>query len=119
MIVSRRGGLPVVQHGVEGHLEGDVDLAEISRQKTGGHGEAAPGAFPTHHDLCVVDPQLVSVSLQEKQSGVAVFQIGGTEMEKEYEGFSKAVRYSGATTTAPCFSTRRRAWGRSIFWYMP
>ena len=77
MIVSRRGGLPVVQHGVEGHLEGDVDLAEISRQKAGGHGEAAPGAFPTHHDLCVVGPQLVSVSLQEKQSGVAVFQIGG------------------------------------------
>ena len=77
MIVPRRSGLTVVQHGVEGHLEGDVDLAEVARQKAGSHGEAAPGAFPAHHDLCVVDSQLVGVDLQEEQGGVAVFQVGG------------------------------------------
>ena len=80
MVVSRRGGFPVVQHGVERHLEGDVDLADISRQKAGGHREAAPGAFPTHHDLRIVDPQLVGVDLQEKQGGVAVFQVGGKRL---------------------------------------
>lgn len=50
MIVPRGSGLTVVQHGVEGHLEGDVDS------------------------------QLVGVDLQEEQGGVAIFQIGGKRL---------------------------------------
>lgn len=39
-----------------------------------------PGAFPAHHNLCVVDSQLVGVDLQEEQGGVAIFQIGGKRL---------------------------------------
>lgn len=77
VVVAGRGGVLVVEHGVQGHLEGDADLAEVAGEQAGGHRQAAARALPAHHDLGVVEAQILGVGLQVEQRRVAVLEVGG------------------------------------------
>ena len=77
MIVHRGGSVPVVQHGIQGHLKGDVHFPPVMGQHAQGGGHAAPGALAPHHELIRPEADLLCVFFHIEERSVAVLQSGG------------------------------------------
>lgn len=58
VVVPGGFGILVVQHGVEGHLKGDMYAANVLFIHAQRRGQSAAGALAAHHDLIVAHTQL-------------------------------------------------------------
>lgn len=67
-------GILVVQHGVEGHLKGDMHAANVLFIHAQRCGQSAVGAFIAHHDLITAHTQLRRMRFQIGERVVAVQQ---------------------------------------------
>ena len=74
MIVPRRFGITVIQHGIDRHLIGDVDAAFVPGIHAQSCRQTAARAFAAHHDLAVVDAKLRGVFFHPAECGIAILQ---------------------------------------------
>ena len=76
VIVPGGGRIPVVQHRIERHMEGDIDFLPVPGKQAEGHRHATAGAFPADHDLVRTHAQFLRMVPQPEQGGMAVVQGG-------------------------------------------
>ena len=73
------GGLcvPVVQHGIQGHLKCNVHAPGVPSLDADCRAQSTARAFTAHHQLIVTDTQLGCVCLHIQQGGKTIVQRGG------------------------------------------
>ena len=67
----------VIQHGIQGHLKGDLYFAPVPRHHAQRRGESAARALAAHHDLVIPGAEPGSVLFQIEKGLVAVLDGGG------------------------------------------
>ena len=81
MIIPRGRRVPVVQHGIERHLVGDVYFPAIPGQHTECCRHSPACTLTSDHDLIGADAELLRMLLQIQQGCVAVVQrVSGTDV---------------------------------------
>ena len=80
VIIPRGRRVPVVQHGIERHLVGDVYFPAIPGQHTECCRHSPACTLTSDHDLIGADTQFLRMLLQPEQGGVTVLQGSGIGM---------------------------------------
>ena len=75
MVAAGRDGVFVIKHGIQGHLIGDADAADIPFILAEGRGQSAAGAFPANHELIAADAERRGVRFQVKEQKLTVISL--------------------------------------------